>query len=71
MNAVGPLPKGDVDNPASAELRRCRSTAFAKTIGLVRLEPMQGKLVLFGICRDRADAELGRGTKHANRDPRG
>jgi hypothetical protein len=45
-----------------------RALAATDLIGFVRLESVQRELVLLGIDRDGADAELGRRAKDADRD---
>ena len=56
------------DGALDIEIGADRLARFADTIGLVRLEAVQGEAVLVGVDRDRADAQLMGRAEHADGD---
>ncbi len=68
MDRVGAAFLGHADDLVDRKIRRDRPQPLADPVGLVGLEAVQGKLVLFGKDRDRALADLVGGAHHADGD---
>ncbi len=68
MDSVDVVTTGDIDDFVDAEVGVDRSLALADQIGLVGLVAVQRQLVLLGIDRHRADAELRAGPEDADGD---
>ena len=68
VNRIRPAGPGHPDDFRNRQIGRDRPHALADAIGLVGLEAMQRKLVLFGIDGDGALAEFGRRAHDADGD---
>ncbi|OIQ64915.1 hypothetical protein GALL_535320 [mine drainage metagenome] len=68
MDRVGTGHAGDADDFGDAEIGRNRAEPLTDPIGLIRLEAVEGKLVLFGIDGDGFLAKLVGGTHDADGD---
>jgi len=58
----------DAHDVGDIEVSIDRRAPGADEVALVSLHPVQREAILLRVDRDRADAELGRGTHHANGD---
>src|SRR5208282_5855165 len=68
MNRVGAFLLGGSDDSLDIEVGFDRAFPFANQVGLVRLETVQAKPILFRVNSDGTQAEFVRGAEDANGD---